>query len=137
MTQKWKTNQTTSKIYKIYINGNPKRPGTQQYSYLGPKVALVAGKLDPTVDQICFRRIFQTVRNLHKGTTGMSSEGPKMGEGSYGSAWNGRKTSKSDDPRWRPPPLSPARSGLVRRWFAVKFGRQGHLVAVLLHGWRV
>ena len=34
---------------------------------------MVAGKLDPTVGQICFRRIFQTVRNLGKGTTGMGS----------------------------------------------------------------
>ena len=81
MTQKWKTNQTTSKIYKVYINGNPKRPGTQQYPYLGPKVSVVAEKLDPTVGQICFHRIFQTVRNLRKGTTRMSSEGPKMGGG--------------------------------------------------------
>ena len=78
MTQKWKTNQTMSKIYKLYINGKPKRPGTQQYPYLGPKVAVVAGKLDPTVGQTCFRHIFQTVRNLKKKTTGMSSEGPKM-----------------------------------------------------------
>ena len=37
MTQKWKTNQTTSKIYKQHINGNPKRPGTHQYPHLGPK----------------------------------------------------------------------------------------------------
>ena len=81
MTQKWETNQTTSKIYKLYINGKPKRPGTQQYPYLSPKVAVMAGKLDPTVDQIFFRRIFQTMRNLQKETTGMSSEGPKMGEG--------------------------------------------------------
>ena len=132
MTQKWKTNQTTSKIYKLYINEKPKRPGTQKYPYLGPKVAVVAGKLDPIVGQICFRRIFQTVRNLRKGTTGMSSEGPKMGGGRYGSAWNGRKTSKSDDPSWRPLPRSPARSGRVRRWFAVKFGWQGRLVVVLL-----
>ena len=79
MTQKWKTNQTTSKIYKLYINRKPKRPGTQQYPYLGPKVVVVAGKLDPTVGQICFHRIFQTVRNLRKGTTGISSESPKMG----------------------------------------------------------
>ena len=137
MTQKWKTNQTTSKIYNLYINGKPKRPGTQQYPYLGPKVAVVAGKLDPTVGQICFHRIFQTVRNLLKGTTGMSSEGPKMGGGRYGSAWNGRKTSKSGDPPWRSPPLSLARSGHVRRWFAVKFGRQGRLVVALLPGRRV
>ena len=40
---------------------------------------MVAGKLDPTVGQICFHRIFQTVRNLRKGTTGISSESPKMG----------------------------------------------------------
>ena len=84
MTQKWKTNQTTSKIYKPYINGKPKRPGTHQYSYLGPKVSVVSGKLDPIVVQLCFRRIFQTVKNLPKGTTKMSSEGPKMVGGRYG-----------------------------------------------------
>ena len=64
MTQKWKTNQTTSKICKLYINGKPKRQGTQQYPYLGPKVSVVAEKRDPTVDQSCFLRILQTVRNL-------------------------------------------------------------------------
>ena len=137
MTQKWKTNQMTSKIYKIYINRKPMRPGTQQYPYLGPKVAMVAEKLDPTVGQICFCRIFQTVRNLRKGTIGMSSEGPKMGGGRYGSAWNGQKTSKSGNPPWRPPPRSPARSGPVRRWFAVKFSRQGRLVVALFPGRRV
>ena len=122
MTQKWKTNQTTSKIYKVYINGKPKRPGTWQYPYLGPKVSVVGEKLDPTVRQICFRHIFQTVRNLRKGTTGMSSGGPKMGGERYGLTLNGQKIGKSDDPPWRPPPHSPARSGLVRRWFAVKLG---------------
>ena len=137
MTQKWKTNQTTSKIYKLYINGKPKRPRTQKYPYLGPKVAMVAGKLDPTIGQICFRRIFQTVRNLRKGTTGMSSEGQKIGGGRYGSAWNGRKIEKSDDPPWRSPPRSPARSGRVRRWFAVKLGRRDRLVVALLPGQRV
>ena len=35
----------------------------------------------------------------------MSSEGPKMVGGRYGSACNGRKTSKSGDPPWRPPPI--------------------------------
>ena len=132
MTQKWKNNQTTSKIYKLYINRKPKRPGTQQYPYLGPKVAVVARKLDPTVGQICFRRIFQTVRNLRKGTTRMSTEGPKMGGGRYGSAWNGWKTRKSDDPPWRPPPRSPARSGRVRLWLAVKFHGRRRLVVALL-----
>ena len=34
----------------------------------------------------------------------MSSEGPKMVGGRYGLAWNGRKTPKSDDTRWPPPP---------------------------------
>ena len=138
MTKKWKTNQTTSKIYKLYINGKPKRPGTQQYPYLGPKVAVVAEKLDPTVGQICFRRIFQTVRNLKKRTMRMSSEGPKIGGGRYGLAWNGRKTTKSDDPRWPPPPRrSPARFGRVRRRFALKFHGQGRLVVALLPGLRV
>ena len=137
MTQKWKINQTMSKIYKIYINGKPNRPGTQKYPYLGPKVAVVAGKLDPTVGQICFCRIFQTVKNLRKRTMGMSSEGIKMREGRYGLAWNGRKMKKTDDPPWPPPPRSPARFGRVRRRLAVKFGRQGHLVVTLLPGWRV
>ena len=137
MTQKWKTNQTTSKIYKLYINGKPKRPGTQKYPYLGLKVAVVAEKIDPTVGQICFRRIFQTVRNLRKGTTGMSSESPKMVGGRYGSTWNGRKIGKSSDPLWRPPPCSPARSGRVRLWFAVKFCQQCRLVVALLSGRRV
>ena len=137
MTQKWKTNQTTSKIYKLYINGKPKRPGTQQYPYLGPKVAVVAKKLDPTIGQICFRRIFQKVRNLQKRTTRMSSEGPKMGGGRYGLTWNGRKIAKSGDPSWWPPPRSPAQSGRVRRRLAVKFFLQGRLDVLLLPGWRV
>ena len=137
MTRKWKTNQTTSKIYKLYINEKTKRPRTHQYPYLCPKVAVVAEKLDPTVGQICFRRIFQTVRNLQKGTTGMSSEGPKMVGGRYGSAWNGQKIGKSGDPYWPPPPRSPARSGLVRRWFAVKFHDRRRLVVALLPVQRV
>ena len=37
-----------------------------------------------TVGQLCFRRIFQTMRNLRKGTTEMSSEGPKMVGGDMG-----------------------------------------------------
>ena len=137
MTQKWKTNQTTSKIYKLYINGKPKRQGTQKYPYPGPKVSLVAGKLDPTFGQICFRRIFQTVRNLQKRTTGMSSEGQKMGEGRYGLAWNGRKTKKTDDPPWPPPRLSSARFGRVRRRFALIFGLKGRLTLIFLPGCRV
>ena len=137
MTQKWKINQTTSKIYKLYINGKPKRPGTQQYPYLGPKVAVVAGKLNPTVGQIYFCRIFQTVRNPRKRTTGMSSEGPKMGGERYGLAWNGRKMKKTGDPPWRQLPRSPARSGCVRRRLAVKFGRKGHLTLILLPGRRM
>ena len=39
---------------------------------------MVAEKLNPTFGQICFRRIFQTVMNLEKMTTGMSSKDPKM-----------------------------------------------------------
>ena len=50
---------------------------------------MVAEKLDPTVGQICFRRIFQTVMNLKKRTTEMSSEGPKMGGGRYELDWSG------------------------------------------------
>ena len=137
MTQKWKTNQTTSKIYKLYINGKPKRPGTHPYPYLGPKVVVVAGKIDPTVGQICFRRIFQTVRNLRKGTTGMSLEGPKIVRERYGQAWNGRKIGKSGDPPWRLPPRSPTRSGRFRLRLAVKFHGDGRLAVALLPGRRV
>ena len=137
MTQKWKTNQTMSKIYKPYINGKPKRPGTNQYPYLGPKVAVVAEKLDPTVGQLCFCHIFQTVRNLQKGTTGMSSEGLKMVGGRYGSAWSGQKMQKNGDPRWRSPSHSSARSGRVRRRFAVKFLFQDRLTLLLLPGQHV
>ena len=137
MTRKWKTNQTISKIYKLYINGKPKRPGTHQYPYLGPKVAVVAEKPDPTVSQIYFCRIFQTVMNIEKRTMGMSSKGPKMGGGTYGSDWSGRKMAKSDDPRWRLPSCSPARSGRVRRWLAMKFQDDGHLVVALLPCQRV
>ena len=132
MTRKWKSNQTTSKIYKLYINGKPKRLGTHQYPYLGPKVAVVAEKLDPTVGRICFCRIFQTVMNLEKRTTGMSSEGPKMVGERYGSDWSGRKMAKSGDSRWRLPPCSSARSGCVRRLLAVKFQGDGRLVVALL-----
>ena len=57
----------------------------------------------------CFRRNFQTVRNMQKGTTGMSSEGPKMVGGRNGLAGNGLKWPKSQekpsDPRWSPPQL--------------------------------
>ena len=137
MTQKWKTNQTTSKIYKLYINGKPKRPGTHPYPYLGPKVAVVARKLDPTVGQICFRLIFQTVRNLRKWTTGMSLEDPKIVGERYGSAWNGRKIGKSSDPPWRLPPRSPARSEHVRRRLVVKFHCDGRPAVGLLPGRRV
>ena len=137
MTQKWKTNQTTSKIYKLYINGKPKRPGTRQYPYLGPNVAVVAGKLDPTVGQTCFGCIFQTMRNMRKRTMGMSSEGPKMGGGRYRLTWNGRKTSKSNDPPWRPPPRSPARSECIRRRLEVKFCWRDRLTGLLLLGRRV
>ena len=137
MTQTWKTNQMTSKIYKLYINENPKRPGTHQYPYLGPKVVVVVGKLDPTVGQIYFHRIFQMVTNLKKRTMGMSSKGQKMGGGKYGSAWNVRKIAESGDLPWRPPPRLSARSGHVRRQFAVKFHGDGLLVVALLPGRRV
>ena len=92
---------------------------------------------DPIVGQTSFHRIFQTMRNLRKRTTRMSSEGPKMGRGRYRLAWNGRKTVKSDDPRWPPPPRSPTRSRCVRWRFAVKFHGQGRLVVAFLPGWRV
>ena len=79
---------------------------------------MVAEKLDPTVSQNCFCRIFQTVMNLEKRTTKMSSEGPKMVERSYGVAENGLKWPKNQentgDPRWPPSPLrrpDPSASG--------------------------
>ena len=70
---------------------------------------MVAEKLDLTFDQFCFHCNFQTVRNLQKETTDMSSGGPKMVERSYGVAGNGLKLPKNQeitgDPRWPPPPL--------------------------------
>ena len=95
---------------------------------------MVAGKLDPIVNRICFCRIFQTVMNLEKRTTEMSAEGPKMVGERYGSAWNGRKMAKSGDPRWRLPPLSSAISRHFRRRLAVKFHGDGRLVVALLPG---
>ena len=47
---------------------------------------------------------------------------------------NGRKVEKSDDPPWQPPPRLPARSGRVRRWFAVKLGWRDRLVVALAPG---
>ena len=55
---------------------------------------MVAGKLDPTIGQICFCRIFQTMMNLEKRTTELSSDGPKMVKKSYRVAENGRKIKK-------------------------------------------
>ena len=95
---------------------------------------MVAGKPDLTFDRFRFRCNFQTVRNLQKGTTEMSSGGPKMVEMSYGVArkWleNGRKSQKSGDKTVQPPSGSPARSRRVRRRLAVKFyGRHRPVVA--------
>ena len=67
----------------------------------------------------------------------MTTEGPKMGGGMYGSGWNGRKIGKSGDPPWRSPPCSPARSGRVRLLLAGKFYRRGLLALLLLPGWCV
>ena len=97
MTQKKeKLTKQRPKFTNFISTESPQRPGIQKYPYLGPKVSVVAGKLDPIVDQICFRRIFQTVRNLQKRTTGMSSEGPQMvgwggggGEGGGGGGGGG------------------------------------------------
>ena len=93
---------------------------------------MVAGKLDPIVGRICFCRIFQTVKNLEKRTTEMSFEGLKMVGERYGSAWNGRKMTKSGDQRWRLPPCSPARSGPLRLRLALKFYGQDRSVVALL-----
>ena len=84
----------TSKIYKPHINGKPKRPRTHWYHYLGLTVSVEAEKLDLTFDRFCFSCNFQTVRNLQKGTTEMSSGGPKMVERNYGVVGNGRKIKK-------------------------------------------
>ena len=72
--------------------------------------------------------------NLEKKDNRNESRGPKMVGEKYGSAWNGRKMAKSGDPRWRLPPCSSARSGLVRRRLAVKFHGDDHLVVALLPG---
>ena len=59
---------------------------------------------------------------MQKGTTEMSSGGPKMVEMSYGVVGNGLKWPKNQeitgDPRWPPPPLrrpDPGASGAVGR----------------------
>ena len=92
---------------------------------------MVAGKLYPTIGQLCFCRIFQTVRNMKKGTTRMSSKSSKMVGDRYGSAWSGQKMQKNGDPRWRPPPSS-AQSWRVRLWFTVKFHGRDRLTLILL-----
>ena len=70
---------------------------------------MVAGKLDPTFGRFCFPCNFQTVRNLQKGTTEMSSGGPEMVERSYGVARSSRKWPENHEfsggSRWPPPPL--------------------------------
>ena len=68
---------------------------------------MVAEKLDPTVGQICFRHIFQTVRNLRKMITGMSSEGPKMRGGGMGRPGMAEK--------WRIPATHRGGGGRVHR----------------------
>ena len=95
---------------------------------------MVAGKLDPTVGQLCFHRNFQTVKNLQKGTTEMSPEGLKMVRGRYGLAGNGLKWPEnhkmSGDPWWLPPPLrqpDPGASG--GSW-------PGNLASVIVRRWR-
>ena len=108
--QKWKTNQTTSKIYKLYINGNPNRPGTHQYPYIGSKVPVVAGKRDPTVGQTSFSRIFQAVRNLQNRTTGMSSEGPKWGK----KVWVGLEWPENEENRQPTVAVAAAFAGPIR-----------------------
>ena len=68
---------------------------------------------------------------------GMSSEGQKMVGERYGSTWNGRKMTKSGDPRWRLPLCSLARSGYVRLRLALKFHGDGRLVVALLPAQRM
>ena len=98
---------------------------------------MVAGKPDLTFDRFRFRCNFQMVLNLQKGTTKMSSRGPKMVEMSYGVAGNGQKSQKSGDKTVQPPSGSPARSRRIRRQLAVKFyGRHRPVVAHLMV-WRV
>ena len=94
---------------------------------------MVAEKPDLTFGRFHFRCNFQTVRNLQKGTTKISSGGPKMVERSYGVFENGRKSQKSDDKTVQPPSGSPVRSRLVRRRLVVKFyGRHRPMVAHLM-----
>ena len=110
-------------------------PRDQEHiSTLGPKVVVAAEKLDPTLGRICFCCIFQTMMNLEKKTTEMSSEGPKMVGERYGLTWNDQKMTKSDDLRWRLPTCSQARSGRVRPRLTVKFHGDGRLVVALLLG---
>ena len=97
----------------------------------------MAGKLDPTFSQFCFRCNFQSVRNLQKGTTEMSSGGSKNGGNELwgGLKWpeNGWKSQKSGDKTVQPPSGSPARSRRVRRRLVLKFyGWHRSMVAHLM-----
>ena len=98
---------------------------------------MVAEKLDSTFGRFCFHCNFQTVRNLQKGTTAMSSGGPKMVERSYGVAEKGRKSRIF---RWftvAAAAASPARSRRIWRRFSVKFHRRDCLDVAHLLGRRV
>ena len=93
----------------------------------------MAEKLDPTVDQLCFRRNFQTVRNVQRGTTEMSSEAPKIVGRGYRFSGNGLKWPKNQekpcDPRWLPPRLRRLNPG------ASGGGWQGNLAGVTVRRW--
>ena len=98
---------------------------------------MVAEKIDPTIGQICFCRIFQTVMNLEKRITEMSSEGSKMVERSYGVAGIGLKWPKNQEntgvPTVAAVAASPARSRRVRHRLAVKFYGRLRLDVLIPH----
>ena len=96
---------------------------------------MVAGKLDLTVGQLCFRRNFPTVRNLQKGTTKMSSGGSKNGGKKL---WGGLKWPKMVEksrnarlPMVVAAATSSARSRRVRWRLAMKFGQHDRLDVLL------
>ena len=96
---------------------------------------MVVGKLDPTVGQLCFCCIFQTVRNLQKMDHGNEFKGSRNGGKEL---WGGRKWSEMarKSRNYRGPMVaaaaaSPALSRRVRRRSTVKFHRHDPLEVLL------
>ena len=96
---------------------------------------MVAGKLDPTVGQLFFRRNFQTVRNLQKRDHGNEFKGSKNGGNELWGGLKWPKMAKKSRNAWLPKVAaavaSPTRSRRVRRRPTLKFHRHDRLDVLL------